>query len=542
MANPRNGGGQEGGGGGGTGSRNNGAAAATAAARESTPLVGDSVDSWGLHGRYDLPTTQAAPPEPGAWRERLSSKSALETWAFPGWGTYDLQLAVSEETLRAVAAEMHGRERPKLQEWEATAICANDILSSCLYVVGLVVAAAGKMAPVALLLVSCVLYLLRFMYAEAVTALPMNGGSYNILLNTTTKGFASFAATLALVSYIATGVVSATSAIDYLQRVATVREPLLAAVGLLFGFALLVAMGIKESAKVAQAILALHVVTLTTLCLLGAAFVINDASILQANLATPFPDVELETGTIRAGSFATALFFGFASAILGVSGFETSAQFVQSQAPGVFVKTLRNMWWGVTLINPTIALLALGVLPLAEIMKDETTVLAKMGKTVGNWASLESGQWLEAWISVDAFIVLAGALLTAYVGVSGLIERMASDRCLPQFLLRRNKWRGTPHNIIFGEARSSTSRFVGEAAMQRWPMHTSSPKRHTVNRLLPPLGAPRRSPSRRRDGPGGRVFLRIPVSARHLHRRRLPSQGECAQQDASRRGNSALNP
>lgn len=38
-----------------------------------------------------------------------------------------------------------------------------------------------------------------------------------ILLNTTTKGFASLAATLALVSYIATGVVSATSAIDYLQ-------------------------------------------------------------------------------------------------------------------------------------------------------------------------------------------------------------------------------------------------------------------------------------------------------------------------------------
>lgn len=43
------------------------------------------------------------------------------------------------------------------------------------YVIGLVVASAGKMAPVALLLVSCVLYLLRSMYAEAITALPMNG-------------------------------------------------------------------------------------------------------------------------------------------------------------------------------------------------------------------------------------------------------------------------------------------------------------------------------------------------------------------------------
>lgn len=108
------------------------------------------------------------------------------------------------------------------------------------------------------------------------------------------------------------------------------------------------------------------------------------------------------------------------------------------------------MWWGVVLFNPTIALLALGVLPLPEILQDETTVLAKMGKTVGDWASLESGQWLEAWISLDAFVVLSGALLTAYVGVSGLIERMASDRVLPQILLRRNRWRDTPHNIIFG--------------------------------------------------------------------------------------------
>ena len=108
------------------------------------------------------------------------------------------------------------------------------------------------------------------------------------------------------------------------------------------------------------------------------------------------------------------------------------------------------MWYLVVLFNPTIAFLALGVLPLPAILQDETTVLAKMGRTVGDWASLESGQWLEAWISLDAFIVLSGALLTAYVGVSGLIERMASDRVLPQLLLRRNRWRDTPHNIIFG--------------------------------------------------------------------------------------------
>ena len=78
--------------------------------------------------------------------------------------------------------------------------------------------------------------------------------------------------------------------------------------------------------------------TLTALCLLGAVYVANDPSTLRANFATPFPDVELQSGSIRCGSFATALLFGFASAILGVSGFESSSQFVQSQAPGVFVQ------------------------------------------------------------------------------------------------------------------------------------------------------------------------------------------------------------
>lgn len=45
----------------------------------------------------------------------------------------------------------------------------------------------------------------------------MNGGAYNVLINTTSKPVASFAACLAVISYIATGVVSAATAISYLQ-------------------------------------------------------------------------------------------------------------------------------------------------------------------------------------------------------------------------------------------------------------------------------------------------------------------------------------
>jgi hypothetical protein len=60
------------------------------------------------------------------------------------------------------------------------------------------------------------------------------------------------------------------------------------------------------------------------------------------------------------------------------------------------------------------------------------------------------GRWLQLLVAVDAFVVLSGAVLTAYVGVVGLVRKLAQDRCLPQFLLRTNAWRGTNHNIIFG--------------------------------------------------------------------------------------------
>ena len=82
----------------------------------------------------------------------------------------------------------------KLGQWRATAICGNDITSSVLYVAAICTAAAGVYAPIALATVGIVLFLFRKIYAEAGTALPLNGGAYNVLLNTTSKGKASIAA------------------------------------------------------------------------------------------------------------------------------------------------------------------------------------------------------------------------------------------------------------------------------------------------------------------------------------------------------------
>ena len=317
-----------------------------------------------------------------------------------------------------------------LAQLEATAICGNDITSSCLYVSALAILQAGQWAWLALLIVAGVLFLFRSVYAEVVGALPLNGGAYNALLNTTSKRVASLAACLTLLSYMATAVISASEAMHYVHSLWHDLPVILATIVLLAVFMVLTIIGIGESAKVAVAIFITHMATLVLLLGMGVAFVLRGGTdTLFTNFAMP-----LET------SFTQAVFFGFAAAMLGISGFESSANFVEEQAPGVFPKTLRNMWIAVSIFNPSIALLALAMVPISAVSGHQEALLAHMGELAG-------GRWLSILISVDAALVLSGAVLTSFVGVTGLVHRMTLDRCLPQFLLKTNRL-GTTHRII----------------------------------------------------------------------------------------------
>lgn len=70
-------------------------------------------------------------------------------------------------------------------------------------------------------------------------------------------------------------------------------------------------------------------------------------------------------------------------------GFESSANFIEQQKPGVFPKTLRNMWVVVTIFNPTIAFLSACVLPLKEAADpNNPNILSRMG-------AVSAGRWLE---------------------------------------------------------------------------------------------------------------------------------------------------
>ncbi len=322
-------------------------------------------------------------------------------------------------------------KKERLGPWYATAICGNDITSSCLYVSAIAIVYAGPLAPVALLLAAGVLYLYRKIYTEVVEALPLDGGAYNCLLNCTRKFDASFAACLTLLSYLATAVISAKTAVEYLRTLIPFLPSMEATALVLVVFAGLTILGITDSARVALAIFLLHLVTLTL-------FVFWILS--TANLTTMWWQNLSMMG--REFYWPKALFLGFSAAMLGVSGFESSANYVEQQRPGVFRLTLRNMWLAVTVFNPLIALLALGLMPVPEIVAAKDDLVSRMGMMVG-------GHPLHTLIVVDAFLVLSGAVLTSYVGVSGLVHRMTLDQCFPQVFLKATR-RGSYPLIILG--------------------------------------------------------------------------------------------
>ena len=320
--------------------------------------------------------------------------------------------------------------KKRLSQWLATGICGNDITSSCLYVSAIAAVYAGVLAPVVLLMVVGVLYLYKKIYIEVVEALPLNGGTYNALLNSTSKFAAALAACMTILSYIATAVISSKTAAEYLHTIFPSFGVMEGTILILGIFATLAIIGITESAVVALTIFIIHMSTLAVFCVLGFIKLPTDFHILKANLST------LPVGK----DLLIAISLGFSAALLGISGFESSSNFVEEQDVGVFRKTLRNMLIAVAVFNPLVSILSLNLLPLAEIVGHKDYLLSEM-------AHLMAGQTFKVIIVLDATLVLSGAVLTSYVGVTGLVHRMALDQVLPQFFLKKSR-RNTSHRII----------------------------------------------------------------------------------------------
>lgn len=366
----------------------------------------------------------------------------IENWNYPGWGGILEKTITSTEMIQL-------SKKSTLDSFRSTAISGNDLMASVLYTTGVVCVASGQLAPIVMLLCVFALYPFVTIFQECGTALPLNGGIYTTLLNSSNKFFATFAAACCLIDYAATAVVSAASCTSYASK-GFGDFPIIPVTILIFAcFGGLVLCGVKESANFATAIFAFHIITLIIIVITSLKFIIeNNGEILHENWIAPLP-------SNQGSNIAMNLYLGFSVGLLGLTGFETSASYIEEAGPfetdsnkigsvrrkSVFERTMSNMWYLVLIFNPLIALLTIGVVPMSEITSNTSTILSIVGKYAG-------GRWLEVLVNIDAIVVLSGGVLTAYVGVVGLIKQLAADRCLPHFLLNENKLFKTHHWII----------------------------------------------------------------------------------------------
>jgi len=92
-------------------------------------------------------------------------------------------------------------------------------------------------------------------------------------------------------------------------------------IGLLAFFAVLVILGIKDSAKVALGIFLLHIVTLVSFVIVGGYALLHGHNFFMENF------LHSQTIVHKEGGIWIALILGFSASLLGVSGFESSVKF-----------------------------------------------------------------------------------------------------------------------------------------------------------------------------------------------------------------------
>ena len=253
-------------------------------------------------------------------QERSARK--LDAWEFPGWGqTYYTVMDSSK-----LNADRH-HTKHQLDLFRSTAIAGNDLLASVLYTTGICACACGQLTPFAMILTALALYPFRKIFQECGTAIPLNGGVYVAMLNSSSKLTATFAASCSLISYSATAVVSAASCTSYAAYEFGAFPEIPVTIAIMLSFAVLVLLGVKDSANVAAAIFVFHLITLFILVTCSFVSMGQDGgAVLAANWRAPLP-------ISRTGGIGMDLYLGYSVSLLGLTGFETSANYIEEAGP-----------------------------------------------------------------------------------------------------------------------------------------------------------------------------------------------------------------
>ncbi len=116
---------------------------------------------------------------------------------------------------------------------------------------------------------------------------------------------------------------------------------------ILIGFALLTSCGAGESAAVSMVMFVGHTTVLILLIIWGFAYGIQDNfQIFRDNLHTDYPTIISSSGqVIGSNSGIASIFCGYSIGLLGITGFETPANYVEEMKNSKVLLSVINWMW-----------------------------------------------------------------------------------------------------------------------------------------------------------------------------------------------------
>jgi amino acid transporter len=145
------------------------------------------------------------------------------------------------------------------------------------------------------------------------------------------------------------------------------------------------------------------------------------------------------------------LFIAFGHSILAMSGEETLAQVyreVESPKLKNFKKAAFIVFVYSVLLTGSISFLAVALIPDEIRMKlFSENLIGGLARHVLGPASVK--WFLEAFVVIVGFMILAGAVNTAIIGSNGVLNRVAEDGVLPDWFLRPHPRYGTTNRVLW---------------------------------------------------------------------------------------------
>lgn len=377
--------------------------------------------------------------------------------------------------------------------WRVAAVVLCDLASTAFYIGGIVEHSIGPAAPWFIVGVMLFSYAVRSVYIES-CSMFVRGGVYRIVKEALGRTTAKLAVAALLFDYVLTGPISAVSAGQYLMSLffellshfsgATISPEardfwkatgsVAVACAVTFYFFRLNVIGIHESSDRALKIMVITTImgvtilgwSLLTLAIEGPRNPVTFTPTFTPKENPATNTLESPLGFLEGTSFAerlmngwqwfsfigfTGFFIAFGHSVLAMSGEETLAQIYRE----VESPKLKNFKRAAFIVFIYSLLLTGGISVLAVLLIPDAVRMDKFGDNLIAGLAMNVYGWPVARLCLSTFVVcvgsliLAGAVNTAIIGSNGVLNRVAEDGVIPDWLLKPHPRFGTTYRLLY---------------------------------------------------------------------------------------------